>query len=65
VLESRRVLQRCSVDRGNAVEPKKPWASFDFSVLTLCVSASVGLDRPPLGEPFEVFLVAKEISSRG
>ena len=63
--ESRRVLQRCSVDCGGVVEPKKPWASFGYSVLTLCVLGYVGLDWPPLGGPSGVFLVAKEVSSRG
>jgi hypothetical protein len=45
--ESRRALQRHVVDHGGVVEPKKPWASFGYSVLTLCVSGYVGLDRPP------------------
>ena len=31
---------------------KEAWASFGCSVLTLYVSDSVGLDRPPLGETF-------------
>jgi hypothetical protein len=64
-LESRRVLQRCAVDRGGVLETKKPWASFGCSVLTLCMSGYVGLDRPPLGGPCGVFLVAEEVSSRG
>jgi hypothetical protein len=37
VLESRRVLQQRSVDRGGVMELKKPWASSGYSVLTLCV----------------------------
>jgi hypothetical protein len=45
--ESKRVLQQRSVDRGSIVEPKKPWASFGYSVLTLCVSGYVSLDWPP------------------
>ena len=63
--ESRRVLQWHFVDCGDVVELKKPWASFDCSVLTLYVSSCVGLDRPPVGGPFGVFLVAKTVSSRG
>jgi hypothetical protein len=47
VLEFRRALQRCSMDCGGVVEPKKPWTSSDCSVLTLCVSGCVGLDQPP------------------
>ena len=64
-LESRRVLQQCSMDRGGVVEPKKPLASSGCSVLTLCVSGCVGLDQPPLGGPSGVFLLAKEVGSRG
>jgi hypothetical protein len=45
--ESKRVLQQCSVDRGGVMEPKKPWASSGYSVLTLCVSGYVSLDQPP------------------
>ena len=61
--ESRRVLQRCSVDYGVVVEPKKPWVSSSCSILTLCMSGCVGLERPPLGGPSGVFLVAKEVGS--
>ena len=63
--ESKRVLQRCAMDRGGVLEPKKPWASFDCSVLTLYVSGCVGLVRPPLGGPSGVFLAVKEVSFRG
>ena len=63
--ESRRVLQWCAVDHGGVVELKKPWASSSYSVLTLCMSGYVGLDRPPLGGHYGVFLVVKEVSSRG
>jgi hypothetical protein len=45
--ESRRILQRCAVDHGGVMEPKKPYASSNYSVLTLCVSGCVGLDLPP------------------
>jgi hypothetical protein len=31
---------------------EEAWASFDCSVLTLCMSDGVGLDRPPSGETF-------------
>ena len=64
-LESRRALQRCAMDRGNVVELKKPSASFGCSVLTLCVSGYVGLDRPSPGGPSRVFLMAKKVGSRG
>ena len=62
--ECRWILQQCAMDRGGVLEPKKPWASFDCSVLTLYVSGCVGLVRPPLGGPSGVFLVAKEVGSR-
>jgi len=65
VLESRRVLQRRSVDGGGVVEPKKPWASSRCSVLTLYMLGCVGLDLPPLGGPSGVFLVMNEVGSRG
>jgi len=65
VLESRRVLLQRSVDRGDVMEPKKPWASSGCLVLTLYVPSGVDLDRPPLGGPSIVFLVAKEVDSRG
>jgi hypothetical protein len=42
---------------------EEAWASSDCSILTLCVSDSVGLDRPPRVRPSRVFLVAKEVSS--
>ena len=64
-LESRRALQRRAVDCGGVVEPKKPWALSNCSVLTLYVSGYVGLDWPPLGGPSRVFLVVKEVGSRG
>jgi hypothetical protein len=51
--ESRRVLQRCSMDRGGVVEPKKPWVSSSCSVLTLYMSGCIGLDWPPLGRLLE------------
>jgi hypothetical protein len=63
--ESRRVLQRRSMDRGDVVEPKKLWASSGYSVLTLCVSSCVGLDRPLPSAPSGDFLVVKEAGSRG
>jgi hypothetical protein len=63
--KSRRVLQQCSVDRCDVMEPKKSCASSGCSVLTLCISGYVGLDWPPLGGPSRVFLMAKEIGSRG
>jgi hypothetical protein len=63
--EYRSALQQCAVDHGVVVELKKPWASSDCSVLTLCVSNCVGLDRPALGGPSRVFLAVKEVSSRG
>ena len=63
--ESRRVLQRCFVNHGSVVEPKKPWASSGCSVLTLYVSGYVALDRPPLGGPSGVFLAVKEIGFKG
>ena len=63
--ESRKALQRHAVDCGGVMEPKKPWTSSSCSVLTLCVSGYVGLDRPPLGGPSRVFLVMKEVGSRG
>ena len=56
-------MQRRVVDRGSVVEPKKAWASSDYSVLTLCMSDCVSLDQPPLGGPSGVFLVAKEVGS--
>jgi hypothetical protein len=31
---------------------EEAWASFGCSVLTLCMSDGVGLDRPPSGETF-------------
>jgi hypothetical protein len=64
VSESRRVLQWCAMDRGGVLEPKKPWASSGYSILTLCVLGCVGLDWPSLVGPSEVFLVAKEVGSR-
>ena len=65
VPESKRVLQQYGMDRGSVVETKKPWASFDCSILTLCESGYVSLGWPPLGGPSRVFLVAKEVDSRG
>jgi hypothetical protein len=53
------------MNRGGVVEPNKPWASSGYSVLTLCVSGYVSLDRPPLGGPSRVFLVMKDVGSRG
>jgi hypothetical protein len=53
------------MDLGGVLEPKKPWASSGYSVLTLCVLGCVGLDRPPPGGPSRVFLVVKEVGSRG
>ena len=53
------------MDHGGVMELKKPWASFGCSILTLYVLGYVGLDRPPLGGPPGVFLVAKEVSSKG
>jgi hypothetical protein len=53
------------MDHGDVLEPKKPWASSGYYVLTLYVSGCVGLDRPPVGGPSGVFLVAKEVGSRG
>jgi hypothetical protein len=47
------------------VEPKKPWMSSGYSILTLHVSGCVGLYWPPPGGPSGVFLVAKEVGSRG
>jgi hypothetical protein len=41
------VLPWRSVDRCGVVESKKPWASPGCSVLTLCMSGYVVLDRPP------------------
>jgi hypothetical protein len=48
------------MDRGGVVEPKKPWASSNYSFLTLCVSGYVDLDRPLSGGPSGVFLEVKE-----
>jgi hypothetical protein len=62
VPEFRRILQRCSMDRDNVVELKRPWASFGCSILILYMSGYVSLDRPPLGGPSGVFLVAKEVA---
>jgi hypothetical protein len=47
------------------MELKKPWGSSDCSILTLYVLGYVGLDRPPLGGPSGVFLVVKEVGSKG
>jgi hypothetical protein len=58
-------LQRCAVDRGGVVEPKKPWALSGCSVLTLYMLGCVGLDRRPLGGPSGVFSAVKEVDSRG
>jgi hypothetical protein len=58
-------LQQCAMDRGRVVEPKKPWASSDCSVLKLCMSGYISLHRPPLGGPSRVFLAVKEVGSRG
>jgi hypothetical protein len=63
VPESRRVLQQRSLDRGSVMELKKPWVLSSCSVLTLCMSCCVGLDRPPLDGPSGVFLVATEVGS--
>jgi hypothetical protein len=60
-----RVLQWCGVDRDGVVEPKKPWVSFGYFVLTLYVSGYVSLDHPPLDGPSGVFLVVKKVGSRG
>ena len=59
------VLQQCAVDRGSVLELKKPWASSGYSILTLCMLGYVGLDRPPSGGPSGVFLVVKEVGSKG
>jgi len=63
--ESRKVLQRCAVDLGGVLEPKKPWALFSYSILTLYVSGCVGLDQPPLVGPSGVFFMEKKVGSRG
>jgi hypothetical protein len=63
--ESRRALQRHIGNGGGVVELKKPCASFGCSVLTLCVSGCVSLDRPPLGGPSGVFLAMKQVGSMG
>ena len=65
VLESRRVLQLCAMDHRGVLVPKKPWALSGYSILTLCMSGCVSFDRPSPDGPFGVFLVAKEVSSRG
>jgi hypothetical protein len=54
-----------AVDHGCVLEPKKPWASSNYSVLTLFVSGCVDLDWPSLGGLSGVFLVVKEVGSRG
>jgi hypothetical protein len=59
------VQEGLAVDRGCVLEPKKPWTSSDYSVLTLFVSGYVRLDWPSLGGLSGVFLVAKEVGSRG
>jgi hypothetical protein len=41
---------RCGPSR--CLRAKEAWASSSCSVLTLCVSDGVSLDRPPLGETF-------------
>jgi hypothetical protein len=43
-----------AVQRGplRCLGAEEAWASSDCSILTLCVSDDVGLDRPPLGETF-------------
>ena len=53
------------MDRGDVVEPNKPRASSDYSVLTHRVSSYIGLDRPPPGAPSGGILVVKEAGSRG
>ena len=63
--ESKRVLQRCAMDRGFVLVLKKPWASSCCSVLTLYMSGYVSLDRPPLGGPSGVFLAVKEVGFKG
>jgi hypothetical protein len=50
---------------GDVVEPKKPWVSFGWPVLTHRVSGYVGLDRPPPVASSGVFLVARDVGSRG
>jgi hypothetical protein len=65
VPESRRALQRRAVDHDGVVEPKKPWASSDCSVMTLYMSSCVDLDRPPPGGPSRVFLAVKKVNFRG
>jgi hypothetical protein len=47
------------------MELKKPWALFGYSILTLYVSGCVGFNRPSWGGPSRVFLVVKEVGSRG
>ena len=58
-------MQRRSVDHGGVMEPKKPWVLFGCSVLTLYMSGCVSLDQPTIDGPSRVFLVVKEVSSRG
>jgi hypothetical protein len=51
------------MDHDGVLEPKKPWASSNCSVLTLCVLGGVGLNWPPLDGPSRVFLVVMEAGS--
>jgi hypothetical protein len=46
------------------VKLKKPWASSGWLVLTHRVPGCVDLDRPPLGTPSVVFLVARDVGAR-